>query len=313
MLAQPCERYSLTQIVPPTAEPISPADAKQQLRIVTDAEDTLIQGYIAAATRWAETFCNRQFVLATFTASYDHFPWYWNGIDNIYGLGFKLPRAPLISVSGITYVDSAGATQTLSTSTYVVDPHVEPGNVGLAYNQYWPTVQPQRNAVTVSYTAGYGARTKTRLDLASVLAGQTIVINGLTFTAHATVTTVSTRTFSIAVSNAAAATALALCINDSTYGVPNVAATVSSARITLTPYAGTDVTATPSAATITVSTSYEATQGESVAAVPAVIKHAIRMLVAHWYEHRESVSELDLKPVPQAVESLLWSERILEF
>lgn len=306
-------RYSLQRLVPPTTEPISVADAKQHLRIVVNDEDTLIQSYIAAAREWVETFCNRTLVKTTWKYQADCFPWYWNGIDDGYSLGFRLPRAPLISVSGITYVDENGTTQTLSSSYYDTDYNTEPGLVSLAYNQTWPSTRATRNAVAVTYLAGYGARTKTRLDLATVLAGQTIIINGLTFTAHATTTTVANREFSISGTDSADATALATCINDTTYGVPNVNATVSSSRITLTPYPGTDITATPSNSTITVSTSYECTAGESVAAVPYTIKHAIKMLVGHWYLNRESVSDLDLKPVPHAIETLLWSERILEF
>jgi len=47
--------------------------------------------------------------------------------------------------------------------------------------------------------------------------------------------------------------------------------------------------------------------------VPETVKHAIKMLVAHWYENRESVvvgSQVNV--LPQAVENLLWGERIWE-
>lgn len=48
---------------------------------------------------------------------------------------------------------------------------------------------------------------------------------------------------------------------------------------------------------------------ESAADVPEAIRHAILMLAAHWFEHREAVSEVSsgdgMMPVPQAVDSLL--------
>ena len=44
--------------------------------------------------------------------------------------------------------------------------------------------------------------------------------------------------------------------------------------------------------------------------VPVDIKHAILMLVDHYYEHRSDVSELSLIPTPKAVESLLYSYRV---
>lgn len=69
---------------------------------------------------------------------------------------------------------------------------------------------------------------------ASVQAGQTVVINGVTFTAHASETTPAKREFSINGTDAAAAAALAGLINDATYGVFGVDATVESNIITLT-------------------------------------------------------------------------------
>lgn len=42
---------------------------------------------------------------------------------------------------------------------------------------------------------------------------------------------------------------------------------------------------------------------------PQNIVHAIKMLVAHWYEQREILVESRLAPLPQAVEALLSAER----
>ena len=47
----------------------------------------------------------------------------------------------------------------------------------------------------------------------------------------------------------------------------------------------------------------------AAAAVPDTIKAAIKLLVGHWYEHRESVSDITVMELPMAVESLLWFER----
>lgn len=95
------------------------------------------------------------------------------------------------------------------------------------------------------------------LTLATVLATEAVTINGLTFTAHATVTTKSSRQFSISGADTADAVELAACINDPQYGVPGVLATSAGAVITLTP-SGPDpkgITVTnPAAGTITVLT-----------------------------------------------------------
>lgn len=99
------------------------------------------------------------------------------------------------------------------------------------------------------------------LTLSGVTAGQTITINGLTFTAHATTTTAANREFSIAGTDTQDATELTTVLNDATYGVPGVIATQSSAAeiliqpFTLFPTASYPApTITKSAAGITVAT-----------------------------------------------------------
>lgn len=305
-------RYSIVQLVPPTDEPVSVAEMASHLRIDSEAEGLLLESYIKTARQYVEMFTRRQLVQSTWKMSLDTFP-----TTATYDEGICLPNPPLISVSGITYVADDGTSTTLASSVYTVDRESEPAVIRLAYDQSWPTVRGQRNAIAVTYLAGYGGQTKTRIDLATVLAGQTLIVNGLTYTAHSTTTTVASREFAISGSNAADATALVSCLNDATYGVPNVSAANTdtagnaTARVTLTPVPGTDITATPSAATMTVSTNFECTAGESIAAVPGTLKHAIRLLVGHWFEHREAIGNV-LTEIPLGVDRLLWGERVLE-
>lgn len=92
----------------------------------------------------------------------------------------------------------------------------------------------------------------TLIDLRSVTAGQTVTINGVTFAAHATTTTIASREFSIAGTNTQDAAELATCINDPTYGVPGVTATAIGStylgRVHLLP----SKPATTTASTITI-------------------------------------------------------------
>jgi uncharacterized phiE125 gp8 family phage protein len=57
----------------------------------------------------------------------------------------------------------------------------------------------------------------------------------------------------------------------------------------------------PGAVTVTFVAGYDS--------VPETINTAIKMLAAHYYEHREAVNEGGLSEVPMAVESLLMSEQ----
>ncbi|GAI80192.1 unnamed protein product, partial [marine sediment metagenome] len=98
--------------------------------------------------------------------------------------------------------------------------------------------------------------TEIEISLDTVLAGEEIVINGLTFTAHGTVTDTTLRQFSISGDNSADAAELAICINDPTDGVPGVLATAAVAVITLTSTipGATLLTVTSTDATFTIST-----------------------------------------------------------
>lgn len=103
-------------------------------------------------------------------------------------------------------------------------------------------------ATSASYTTGqYLLNSTQATELASIIlainhtqnvtcasaqAGDTVTINGLVFTGHATTTTEANREWDIADDNAAAA-ALVTCINDATYGVPGVTASATGATVYL--------------------------------------------------------------------------------
>jgi head-tail adaptor len=72
------------------------------------------------------------------------------------------------------------------------------------------------------------------VTLASVVAGNTAVINGMTFTGAAAESKYA-RQFSISGNDTADAASLVACINDASKGVPGLVATSSGAIVTLTP------------------------------------------------------------------------------
>jgi len=173
--------------------PLTTDAVKLHLRVDHTDDDDLIDQLILAATAWAENFQNRTFVNRSRTMVLDK----WQTV-------IRPPYPPLVSVDSIVYVDPDGNDQTLSSSVYRVDTTNEPGRITLEYNQSWPSIRGVTNAVTITYTAGYGA----------------------------------------------------------------------------------------------------------AADVPDDVKAAIKLLVGHWYEHRENVSEINLTEVPNAAKSLLWANRV---
>ena len=110
------------------------------------AEDEKIYALTIAARKMAEQIQDRAYITQTIELFYDRF------YPNI-----RPPKAPLMAVSSIKYFDNAGDEQTLSTDIYTVDAKRDPARIVRAFNQQWPVTRRIPNAVTVTYTAGYGA------------------------------------------------------------------------------------------------------------------------------------------------------------
>ena len=140
--------WSVVQTVPPASEPVTVAEVKAQARIDISDDDTLLASYIKGARQQVETETGRQLLTATWVYRADAFP----------RCGYiALPKPPLLTVTALAYVDSAGVTQTWGSSNYRVDLYDDPGTVRLAYGVSWPSTRSQFDAVQLTYTAGYGA------------------------------------------------------------------------------------------------------------------------------------------------------------
>ena len=139
--------------------PVSVADAKEHLRIVDTTEDDAYVGQlIDAATTWCEDYCDRTFADKQYTVAFDDF----------FGTRIELPRPPvrLNAVSSgatvtISYVDTGGATQTLTfsqsgTQEFRLDRDHVPALVYPLYLGVWPSVRLDDKAVQITYLAGYG-------------------------------------------------------------------------------------------------------------------------------------------------------------
>lgn len=62
--------------------------------------------------------------------------------------------------------------------------------------------------------------------------------------------------------------------------------------------------------TNTIEIAYIAGYG-TAAAVPDDVKAAIKLIVGHFYEHREMVSEMKLEKVPFSAKEILWTDKLV--
>jgi uncharacterized phiE125 gp8 family phage protein len=133
----------------PAVEPVTLEEAKLHLRVDSDCtgEDVLITSLITAARQMVENYTGLALINQTWEMLVDEFP------DD----DMALRPAPLSSITSITYTDINGATQTASpTTVYTADTYSLPGAAVLRYGQTWPTVRDIKNAITVTYVAGFG-------------------------------------------------------------------------------------------------------------------------------------------------------------
>lgn len=140
------EEYGLSLVSAPAAEPLTATEVKAHCRVEITDDDTLIESQITAARQLVEKFLRRRLVTQTWDLFLDRFP-----------SEIRVPYPPLVSVSSISYVDTSGSTQTLSSTLYTVDAYREPGRIRPAYGQTWPATRCHVNDVTVRYVAGFGA------------------------------------------------------------------------------------------------------------------------------------------------------------
>jgi uncharacterized phiE125 gp8 family phage protein len=159
---------SLSLITAPVLEPISVQEAKEHCRVDLTDEDALIDGYVQAARQHVETITGRALITQQWAMGLD----WWPNASGRYGRAgewgwchwIDMPKPPLINTVplpvAITYVDTAGAPQTLATTQYRIDapsgPTAGRGRIEPAYGVTWPSLHGVLNNATVTFWAGYG-------------------------------------------------------------------------------------------------------------------------------------------------------------
>lgn len=138
---------SVTEVTAPTVEPVTAAELRLHSRIDDAEETSLLNRLIKTGRRWCEGFLSQVMVNTTFDLTLDEFP----------AFEIAVPRCPLVSVTSITYLDSAGTSTTFAAASYIVDTKSKPSRITPAWGVAWPGTRGIINSVTVRFVAGYGA------------------------------------------------------------------------------------------------------------------------------------------------------------
>jgi len=132
--------------VAPVSSPVTVEDARLHLDLDDNYYDSQLDRLIDVARRRVEQDTRRSLVTQTHVLSMDTFP--SNGI-------IELPTAPVQSVTSVTYVDTADATQTFT--EYTLDSNNTPSRLVLNDGESFPTVRGHYDDVKVTYVSGYGS------------------------------------------------------------------------------------------------------------------------------------------------------------
>lgn len=129
------------------------AEAKAHARVEVDDDDRLIQGLIATATQYAETYTQRALITQQWEMQLDAWP-----CSDRY---IEIPKPPLVSIDEIGYIDRNGDEQVWDADSYRViapqGPTSQKGRLIIKSGQRWPTILNESSSVFVRFTAGYGA------------------------------------------------------------------------------------------------------------------------------------------------------------
>lgn len=132
-----------------TDEPVTVAEIKTLIPLDGTDHDTRIDVLITALRKQAEQITGRALAAGNFALTLDAFP----GGDGTIALHF----GPVSAMVSLAYVDVNGIAQTLTAADYQLDIANVPARLLPAYGTDWPSTRDVPNAITVTYTTGYGA------------------------------------------------------------------------------------------------------------------------------------------------------------
>lgn len=153
--------YRPVLVTPPVIKPITLVEAKAVLDISYSEKDTLIGGLIAAATSyldgwtgilgralceqtWRQDFDGLSYGASTFVVQ-----------GNRVCRGLRMPLFPVISITSVTYKDTAGATQTIDPANYSLQTDDLGSYVQFISTYASPSLYTEVPRAGVTYKAGY--------------------------------------------------------------------------------------------------------------------------------------------------------------
>ena len=145
-------------------------------------QDPELVAMITSARERCELATQRALLSQVWTLTLDRFP------DTTF---IELPKAPLIEVVHVKYLDTQGVQQTWASTNYTVEapagPRCRRGRLSLKFSGVWPIVLDQAGAIEIRFECGYGESRSNvpslllqamKLDVATMYANREDVVKG---------------------------------------------------------------------------------------------------------------------------------------
>ena len=141
-------QFSLVRVTAPAALPISVAEAKAQMRVEGNDDDTIIERLVNAAV----AFVDVQGVLGRAMITQTWGEWLAPNPSTV-----MLSLGPVQSVSAIKYYDVDGVLQTATLADFNVFGTPNRITITPKTGKAWPITQNRDDAIKIEYVIGYGA------------------------------------------------------------------------------------------------------------------------------------------------------------
>lgn len=138
-------------VTPPAADKplISLDDAKKHLRVDHDEDNVYIESLVAAATSWLDGYSGvlgRALINQTWMIHPEWCP-----------EGFRLPLAPVSSVTSVKYFDADNVEQTVVDTNYNLYEDLISPFVQMIPTYAFPATYDRLDDISITFVAGYGA------------------------------------------------------------------------------------------------------------------------------------------------------------
>lgn len=136
------------RVTAPTLYPVSMNEVRLAVRVDDPVEDALLSTWIAAATSYLDGYSGvlgRCLLTQTWAVSFRYFP----------GHVIRLPF-PDVASAAVTYFDTDDVEQTVASANHSLHDDARGSYLRLVPNFAFPATADRDDAVTVTFTAGYG-------------------------------------------------------------------------------------------------------------------------------------------------------------